>query len=142
MKESLLKHHLIDHLDKKGYKYLTEVPFLERRIDVVGNKEEKTYSFELKVANWKRVFQQALSNLLCVDYSNIAMFKNKVHLLNLEMCKELGIGVLSIDETGKVENILDSQQSRLINPSLYNKISKQIEGYNDLQTILSFQSSK
>ena len=142
MRESTLKILFIEYLDHKKYKFMTEVPFLERRIDIVGYKKEKTYSFELKVANWKRVFQQALSNLLCIDYSSIVMFKNKVHLIDIEMCKEVGLGVLSIDETGLVESVLEPKQSKIINPSLYNKVLKQNEGYNELQIILSLQSGK
>ena len=128
MKEERLLVLFLDYLKEAGYKFETEVQFLERKIDVVGKKRKKTMAFELKVKNWKKAFQQTYSTKLCTDFSYMVLFEKYFHNVNINMFKEEELGVILIDKDGKMMKILEPKRSKLINPSLYNEISKKLDG--------------
>ena len=128
MKEEQLRRMFLRHLKKGGYKYETEVRFLERKIDVIGKKRKKTIAFELKVKNWRKAFQQAFSTKLCADFSYMVLFDEYFHNVNMEMFRQEELGVILIDEKGKMVKILEPKRSKLINPSLYNEILRKLDG--------------
>jgi len=127
MKERDLTQLFLKYLKKNKYVFDSEVQFLERRIDIVGKKRQRTIAFELKIENWKKAFQQALSTKICTDYSYIVLFEKFLHRVNIDIFKREGLGVFSIDEKGKVTKKLEAKQSTLIHPSIYNQIAKKLE---------------
>ena len=127
MKEEDLKNYFVDYLEKKNISYRTEVGILECRIDVVGRKRQKLYAYELKIYQWKKAIQQAILYQLFVDYSYIVLFKENLHRLKIKKCKELGLGVFSLDSQGKLTRIVLPKKSVIINPSLYKQLTLKFE---------------
>ena len=127
MKEIELKKLFLEYLERKKYVICIEVQFLERKIDVVARKRRKTIAFELKIKNWQKAFQQAVSTKICADYSYIVFFEDYFHRINLELLKKEGLGLLLINEEGKITTKLEPKKSNLINPSLYFDIAQKLD---------------
>lgn len=78
-----------------------EVPFYEYRMDVYGysHRSDLTVAVELKMARWGRAVQQALLYQLCSDLVYIAMPKRQTELVDVDVLREYGLGLISVEET-------------------------------------------
>jgi hypothetical protein len=123
IKEIDVLNQVNEYLKKNGYSYKNEVNFLERRIDVVGIKNKKITAIEVKVNNWKKALQQAITCKLCSHYVYVA-FWHKYLPKNLSHFENYGVGVMSVN--GSVEIINKPKKSEIIHQSLLNDIFKQI----------------
>jgi hypothetical protein len=123
IKEIDVLNQVNEYLKKNGYSYKNEVNFLERRIDVVGIKNKKITAIEVKVNNWKKALQQAITYKLCSHYVYVA-FWHKYLPKNLSHFENYGIGVMSVNDS--VEIINKPKKSEIIHKSLLNDIFKQI----------------
>jgi len=108
------------YLQKEGYECYEEVKFLTRSIDLVGLKRKKIIAIELKVSNWLKALQQALTCRLAIS----AQF---LHRVDIELLQEFGIGLIVVEEK-KIEFILKAKKSKIIHKSMKNKILLQING--------------
>ncbi|GAG86802.1 unnamed protein product [marine sediment metagenome] len=68
VKEITLLRRINKYLKLEGFLYKNEITFLERRIDVIGLKEKKIFTFELKVKDWKKALEQAITCKICSHY--------------------------------------------------------------------------
>ena len=69
-----------------------------------------TVAVEAKISDWKNGLVQAQRYLLFSDYSYLALPKKNIKLININMLKESGIGLLSVND-GELDEILIAQKS-------------------------------
>ena len=136
MNENSLKELFLSYIAKKGYQCNTEVKILERRIDIVGKKRKKTTAFELKISDWKKAIQQAMTTKLCVDYSYVVFSSDFEHRLDYSDFSERGIGLFLVSDKGEIKKAIEPKRSKLINPSLYRYIINKLDGQNGSKDIL------
>jgi len=98
-----------DYFNKKGYIIKREVRIGYCRADIVGFKNNRVISVELKMNNWKKAIIQAKNYQLGCDYvyigfplQNIYKVIRKVKLILINE----GIGLISINEKTSKVNIL------------------------------------
>jgi len=115
------------YLQKEGYECYEEVKFLTRSIDLVGLKRKKIIAIELKVSNWLKALQQALTCRLCAQETYMAISAQFLHRVDIELLQEFGIGLIVVEEK-KIEFILKAKKSKIIHKSMKNKILLQING--------------
>lgn len=122
VKEITLLRRINKYLKLEGFLYKNEITFLERRIDVIGLKEKKIFTFELKVKDWKKALEQAITCKICSHYVYVAFWYDYLPQ-NLKIFEEYGIGVMSINNS--VNIIIEAKKSDIIHKSLLNKIRNQ-----------------
>jgi hypothetical protein len=110
---------------KKGFQTFREVPLLTRRIDLVCINRGSVVAVELKVKNWQKALQQALSYRLCANRVYLAVAKQFVHRVDCSMCEDFGIGVLGVD--GNVNVVLEAMLSPIIHASLLRRILEYVD---------------
>lgn len=69
-----------------------------------------TIAVEAKISDWKNGLIQAQRYLLFSDYSYLALPKNNIKLVDKDLLKEAGIGLLAIDNKC-LEEIIPAQKS-------------------------------
>lgn len=118
---------VVQFLKQKGYVCHYEVKFLTRSIDLIALKKRKIIAVELKVRNWQKALQQALTCRLCAQETYLAIATEYSHRVDMELLKEYGIGLISSD--GKEMKILiQAVKSSIIHKSVRNDILQQING--------------
>lgn len=70
-----------------------------------------TVAVEAKISDWKNGLVQAQRYLLFSDYSYLALPEKNIKLVDTNLLKEVGIGLLSIKD-GELEEIIVAQKSR------------------------------
>lgn len=85
-----------------------------KKIDMVTFKNKKLVSIEVKVSNWRKVLQQAYSNLYVFDYSYVALWHKTVPNVDIDIFKNLGIGILEVN--GSCKLITEAKKSKMIVP--------------------------
>lgn len=70
-----------------------------------------TVAVEAKISDWKNGLVQAQRYLLFSDYSYLALPEKNIKLVDLDLLKAVGIGLLSVKER-EVEEVLPAQKSR------------------------------
>lgn len=70
-----------------------------------------TVAVEAKISDWKNGLIQAQRYLLFSDYSYLALPEKNIKLVDKELLKEKGIGLLSVKEKG-VEEIVPAKKSQ------------------------------
>jgi len=115
------------YLRENGFNYYEEVKFLTRQIDIIGKKEKKIIAIEIKVSNWQRALQQALTCRLCADESYIAISEKYSHRVKLELLKEYGIGLIIVKEN-EMEIVQKAKKSKIIHTTIIKKMLQEIEG--------------
>lgn len=113
---------LESYFQSRGFQTFREVPLLSRRIDLVGVNHSDIAAVELKVKNWQKALQQALSCRLCANKVYVALSKAFVHRIDTEVFRHYGIGILSVD--GSVHPVLEASDSQVIHSSLLRRILK------------------
>ncbi len=104
---------------KNNFKINTEVQMYSKRIDVVciDLVTQEVYAIEVKLKNWKRAIQQALTYRLCADYSYIAIPGEIYHNIDMKHISQHGIGVIAITQ-GEVNIRKPALKSTIINENL------------------------
>ena len=132
MREEQLVEIVCNHFKNLGYEVEREVKLESKFIDIVAKKEktiaieasiwwrtirwkfpkkEKTIAIEVKVSNWKRAFQQALTYRFGADFVYIAMPEEVIHRIDIKALMEKGIGILSI-EGNSVKIVLEAEEQK------------------------------
>lgn len=128
MSEREMYKPLESFFHQMGFQTFREVPLLTRKIDCVGINHDSIVAVELKVKNWQRALQQALSYRLCADKVYVAVARQFVHRVNCSMCEGFGIGILGVD--GSVNVVLEAMQSPLIHASLMRRVLEYVGHVN------------
>ena len=83
-----------------------------KKIDMVTLKNRRLISIEVKISNWKKALQQAYSNMYVFDYSYVALWHKTVPNVDLEIFKDLGIGILEVNES--CNEVIKAKRSKLV----------------------------
>jgi hypothetical protein len=128
IRESLIKNRLATHFSSKRLKVFDEVPFLDKRIDVLGysRKNRKFVAVEAKIANWQKALEQALTYRLVANEVYVALWHENVKRMDLRHFSDFGIGVLDVN--CKVRTLLDPVESSIIHRSLREKLELYLQG--------------
>ncbi len=116
---------LESYFHSRGFQTFREVPLLTRRIDLLGVNHSGITAVELKVKNWQKALQQALSYRLCANKVYVAVSEEFVHRVDTELFGHYGIGILSVD--GEVHPVLEASDSQVIHSSLLATVLKYTE---------------
>ena len=100
-----------------------------KQIDMVTLKNRRLISIEVKINNWKKALQQAYSNLYVFDYSYVALWHKTVPNVDLKIFKELGIGILEVNES--CNEVIKAKRSTLVIPSSKNYVKNYINQKNE-----------
>jgi len=135
MNEKLLSSYFRSHLREKKTDFIEQVSYRKKRIDFVTFEEGgKIYSFELKVSDWKSVFNQACKNLLFSDKSYICFWHSFENRIDIDLIKKYNIGLFLIKKNGVLEIFSPHNNNKYLKPSYYksfkNKILKSINNEN------------
>ena len=107
-------------LENEGFNCSREVQFLNRHIDLVGVNDDKIIAIEIKIKDWKKALQQALTCRLCVHETYVAMWHEFIHRIPVDLFEEYGIGLMSVDGTVNIMNA--ATKSSIIHSSLLTKL--------------------
>ena len=83
-----------------------------KKIDLVVVKKQTIISIEVKISNWRKALQQAYVNLYSFDYSYVALWHKTVPNVDVNIFKNLGIGILKVDDS--CEEIVKAKKSKLV----------------------------
>jgi len=134
-KESSLLNPVAEYIKRKGFGVqASELPFYNRSVDIYGfsRANNKTIAIELKLHKWKKAIEQAILYQLCADEAYIAMPKNFIGRVNLNLLAKYGIGLISVSETGRCQKIVEAEQSSMLRIGYKNNhidyLQRQING--------------
>jgi len=108
-------------LEKGGYQYHKEVKVLSRSIDIIAIKKKKVVAIEVKVENWKRALQQALTCRLCAHEVYIAIWHEFFHRIPKSLLKKYHIGLLVVNEID-AQIIQKPRKSNIIHKTVMNEM--------------------
>jgi len=123
--EERLTDALQEHLKAMGMKTAREVSIESKRIDIVAYDGSELMAVEVKVSNWKRAFQQALTYRFGADRVYIAMAEEYIHRVDRKLLESYGIGLISMGKSVKV--MLDAKRQEHTDMELREKIMKEVE---------------
>jgi len=109
--------------EKKGFRVITEVPLLTKRIDIICLKNgiNEIIAIEVKIQNWKRGLQQASVYRICSDFVYLAIHRDFSHRVDIKLLQRAGIGLIVVDEDG-VEIIFKISNQLLTHQGIKNNI--------------------
>jgi len=115
-----------DYLKKHDYDVLYSVHvgnFHPREFDIVGVHKDNLISIEVKLNNFNRTVEQAITRLFYSDHVMVAFpekYANFVQSKYREELVELGIGLMSVDKTAIIK--LKPQKSKVLSYARKNKL--------------------
>lgn len=98
--ESDMVEKAIEFYTQRGYKVITEVPFLHRSIDMVYEYDDMLIAIEFKRKDWKKAFEQARTHIYGSNKVYICILK-PVNGLSKELddfIKDKPVGLLFFNE--------------------------------------------
>ncbi|MGC1122900.1 MAG: MmcB family DNA repair protein [Candidatus Methanofastidiosia archaeon] len=112
--------------EEKGFKVVTEVPMLSKRIDVVCIKPQEDYviAIEAKLRNWKKGIRQASTYRVGSDFVYLAIHRKFSHRVNKTLLKKASVGLIIVDQ--KEVEIRDSAPNHQI---IHDRIRGEIVSY-------------
>lgn len=104
--EKTLVKVLAQYFEKQGFCILQEVRIHPREIDLIlfDPWAIRIISVEVKLANWRKAFSQAILNKLYSHFSLIAIKSEAAARIPSELLKENNIGLIGISRNGGIYN--------------------------------------
>lgn len=128
--ESDLLEPVATWLRDAGFDVRLEVPILGRRADLVGSSETTLTAIEMKMHRWAEALRQAIAYQLAADRVWVAMPLDaacRAYRQRWTFQSE-GVGLLAVDDTGRVRSpILAAPSPRLL-PFLRDKVLERCRG--------------
>lgn len=121
VKESSMRKITIKFFENEGYQCQLEVPILERKVDIIAKRADSIISIELKIKDWKKALEQALTCKIWSDFVYIGFWHEYIPN-DIKLFKNYDIGILSISKNS-VEVKLNPEKSKFIHPTLYESIA-------------------
>jgi len=133
MNELMLVEVVSDFLGGQSFHIVTELPFLQRHIDIVGYEPTKgaLIAVEAKIKNWQIAVRQAATCLLFADEVYIAMPTQYIHRVSHLEIARFGIGLLGVN--GSVEVVHQAMPSRYASDHYRKKAIDQFQWLETLQ---------
>lgn len=125
-KETQVTWRVRRYLAEAGYRVRAEVPFLSKRIDLVGvlPRTGHVVAVEAKVDHWRQGLQQVLPYRLCAHEAFLAVSARHVPSVDLELLAKYGIGLMAVDGIAKVE--MRAQTSKVLYPAFLAAVRSQV----------------
>ncbi len=91
-------------LGHSGVIVITELPFLQRRVDIVALQpsDSRIIAVEAKVKNWGDAVRQAVPCLLFADEVYIALPQEFSHRVRHDVIEQYGIGLIQVNSQVEV----------------------------------------
>lgn len=93
------------YLADSGYIVKAEVPFLSKRIDLVGVRPKNGHvvAVEAKVDHWRKGLQQVLPYRLCAHEAYLAISARRATSVDRRLLARYGIGLITVDGVAHVD---------------------------------------
>ena len=122
--ESELARPITAWLEEAGFRVRMEVPILGRRADLLGLRPGSVMAIEAKMSRWAQALRQAMAYQLGADQSWVAMplaaasraYRQRWHF------EAENVGLLAIDDRGRVRTAISAGPSPRLLPFLRDKI--------------------
>jgi hypothetical protein len=116
------------HLLDEGFVVRREVPFLSKRIDIVGVQSEsrQILAVEAKVRDWRKGLRQALTYRLCADEVYLALAAPYAKRADRGLLAEFGVGLMAVDGSARLE--LNAWPSQVVAPAFAQKVRSYVIG--------------
>lgn len=126
MHEKEMQNHISDYYKKQGFNVFKEIPFLEKRIDLLCVNKDQILSIELKIKDWKRVLWQAYINQLFTTKSYVCIWHKTLNCIDKNEFAKFGIGIISMDEKSNFITILEAKKSKYMYSELLEKLKEKL----------------
>lgn len=136
MGSRITERRLVDVLTcwaRDKYLIAKEVPHFEKRIDMayIDYNSNEICTIEAKTEDWRRAVQQAALNLTATNRSYIAIFRDNIKRVDLDIIKSTNIGLISVGtKWGDVYTEYSAPQSPYVNPYSIDRIERYITDQN------------
>lgn len=89
-------------LEKQEFRVATEVPMLSKKIDIVCIDPGKLHiiAIEVKMQEWRRGLQQAITYRICSDFVYLAIHRTFSHRVDKKLLQEMSVGLMVVDRNG------------------------------------------
>jgi len=117
-----VRRYLVD----SGYRVRSEIPFISKRIDLVGVMplSGTVVAIEAKVSDWRRGLQQALPYRLCSHMTFLAISARYLHRVDRVMLGKFGVGLIAVDGSARIE--MAARTSRMTYPKYVEAVRSQV----------------
>lgn len=95
-----------------NYKLYREVPFFNKRVDVVGIRDNEIIAIEMKLRDWKTAFRQAWVNQLFANKSYVAMWHKYIGKLNYKYFVKYNVGIIEVKSNGTIKIIYEPHDNQ------------------------------
>lgn len=115
--------------EQEGFRVITEVPMLSKRIDVVCLEKEtqQIIAIEAKLQNWKRGLQQASTYRIGSDSVYLAILRNFSHRVNKRLLRKMSVGLIVVDQRG-VEILFEAPEHTIVHQRIREDIISYCRG--------------
>ena len=115
--------------EKEGFKVVTEVPMLSKRIDVVclEKKTQDIIAIEAKLQNWKRGLQQASTYRIGSDFAYLAIQRDFSHRVDKNLLQKMSVGLIAVDQNG-VEILFEAPEHMIVHQRIRETIISYCRG--------------
>jgi len=105
MSEAEIMKRVCDLFARRGYATARELPFFERRLDLVAvdPKSSRVTVVEGKVKNWQRGVAQIVLAQTCAHASFLAVAKEYAPRVPRDVLREWSIGLITVDGEAHIE---------------------------------------
>jgi hypothetical protein len=136
--ERLLAEPVKHLLHMAGYITKCEAHFLQYSIDVygAGTDHDDTVAVELKLDAWAKAIRQARVYQLCATYVYIALPAYNVHRVDKEQLRNLGIGLITVEERGSrmtARRVVQADVSRIRRERHMERVMHQLGDISDAE---------
>jgi hypothetical protein len=132
MVEKVLNTKLSEYLRLDNELVLSEVPFLNRKIDLVCLNNKKLSTYELKIKNWRRAIEQMLDHSIAANFCYLCMPYNSqsetlLRKIRIDL-KKYGFGLIFWDDSNNNVIVdLHARESIFRNPLATNKLIENVD---------------
>jgi hypothetical protein len=142
MRELALVEKVSDYLDARLFHTVTELPFLQRHVDIVGYESSRgaLIAVEAKVKNWQCALRQAVTCLLFADEVYIAMPTEYIHRVDQSEIARFGIGLLEVNS--RVIVVSKAVSSRYISDNHRKNVIDRVQWLKMLQLKGQYNASQ
>jgi len=112
---------------KNDFRCIKEVKLYNRKIDLLligKNKNSPRIAIEFKLKDWKKAIQQVLSYQLIADYVYIALYLKNETLVDTNLVKMYGIGLI-VANSRRFEIRIEPKKNNIFDQKLWEKIRTQ-----------------
>lgn len=115
--------------EKEGFKVVTEVPMLSKRIDVVCLEKEMQdiIAIEAKLQNWKRGLQQASTYRIGSDLVYLAIQRDFSHRVDKNLLRKMSVGLIVVDQNG-IEILIEAPEHMIAHQRIKENIISYCRG--------------